>query len=225
MKNIILEIGVNTGQDVDRLLHYRGDYHGFEPVPELYNKLTQRYRNNERVKFYPHAVDIEEGPATFNISKPTGVAYAYGCSSLHDFSTNLDDVWPGREDFEVVEKITVERQGDAASHLQNIHLPVFFTGREEVRFRFPVGEKQQVRIVEVQRRRPVEQRAVQRFAEQGSARSGAGSQTVEVFRLHPGQRHIVEVGDARPMVVGKAEMAHQVGAGRMVALEHQRAIE
>lgn len=109
MKNIILEIGVNTGQDVDRLLHYRGDYHGFEPVPELYNKLTQRYRNNERVKFYPHAVDIEEGPATFNISKPTGIAYAYGCSSLHDFSTNLDDVWPGREDFEVVEKITVEK--------------------------------------------------------------------------------------------------------------------
>jgi FkbM family methyltransferase len=109
MGNIILEIGVNTGQDVERLLQYRGDYHGFEPVPELYNKLTERYKNNYRVNLYPYAVDIEEGPATFNISKPTGIAYAYGCSSLHEFSTNLDEVWPGREDFEVVEKITVER--------------------------------------------------------------------------------------------------------------------
>lgn len=97
MKKIILEVGVNTGTDTQRLLDTYSDcdYYGFEPTGELYTELVKKFADNPRVHFLPLAVSNYNGFATFHVN---GV-FGWGCSSLYNFSENINQIWPGRSDF------------------------------------------------------------------------------------------------------------------------------
>ena len=48
--NCVLDVGANRGQFAERLrrLGYRGSIISFEPVPEAYEGLTPRFRNDKR---------------------------------------------------------------------------------------------------------------------------------------------------------------------------------
>ena len=118
MKSIVLEIGVNKGQDTLRLLKtYNPDHiYGFEPVPQFFSNLTAKFKDNPRITIVEQAVDNEDGTATFNVS-----SLRSGCSSLYEFSDTVKEDWNAqanatgskhwlnRSDFETVERITVQK--------------------------------------------------------------------------------------------------------------------
>lgn len=99
MRKILIEVGVNHGQDTDRLLaeHPDAEYYGFEPTLELYQQLLFKYNNNPRVHLLPMALSNFVGMAKFNVAGQAD----WGCSSLYPFPDNIHQIWPGRYDFNV----------------------------------------------------------------------------------------------------------------------------
>jgi FkbM family methyltransferase len=94
--NVIIEVGANQGQDTEMFLSDpNNEVYCFEPVPDLANMLWQKFGNNKRFHLSTCAVDLENGWKPFNISKMGD----WGCSSLHPFAKNINETWPGREDF------------------------------------------------------------------------------------------------------------------------------
>lgn len=114
---IVLEVGVSDGYDTEKLIKkFNLPLYGFEPVPHLFDTLNTKFKNNPNVHIIQAAVDIEEGIRDFNVSNPNGKftdgtnrsIHPYGCSSLHEFADDIHEKWPGRPDFNVVEKIKVK---------------------------------------------------------------------------------------------------------------------
>jgi FkbM family methyltransferase len=56
--NCVLDVGANRGQFAERLrqLGYRGWILSFEPVPEAFESLSRRFRNDERWRGFPIAL-------------------------------------------------------------------------------------------------------------------------------------------------------------------------
>ena len=118
MKSIVLEIGVNRGQDTMRLInvHKPDHLYGFEPVPRLFTDATKKFRGNPKITIIEKAVDVENGTATFNVSPRHG-----GCSSLHTFSDTVQEDWDaqakatgsthwiGRNDFTIQKSLVVQK--------------------------------------------------------------------------------------------------------------------
>ena len=103
---IVVEIGANNGRDTQLLLDSNPDaiLYAFEPTHELLvNDLWPKFKNHERVRVIPFAVDVETGFKTFNIAGQAD----WGCSSLHEFSDNIHQIWPNRPDFKVTHRYTV----------------------------------------------------------------------------------------------------------------------
>jgi FkbM family methyltransferase len=106
MQKTIIEIGANDGRDTVTLLNNFPDaiIYAFEPTHELLiNHLWPLSRANDRLKVIPFAVDITNSFKTFNIAGQAD----WGCSSLHEFTDNLNETWPGRDDFKVTHKYQV----------------------------------------------------------------------------------------------------------------------
>lgn len=98
MKKIIFELGANIGTDTQRLLNENPDsiLYTFEPTHELLKDyIWPAFENNERVKILPFAVDIVSGFKKFNVS----AGHEMGCSSLYEFSDNIQEKWKNRLDF------------------------------------------------------------------------------------------------------------------------------
>lgn len=115
--SIVLEVGVSDGFDTERIYkNYRLPIYGFEPVPYLHSLLNEKFKNNKNIHIQQAAVDIEDGEKDFYISNPKGkfqdgsnrTVHPYGCSSLYNFSDDIHEKWPGRPDFNAVEKIKVK---------------------------------------------------------------------------------------------------------------------
>jgi len=109
----VIEVGVNQGQDTQRLQRMFNTFvYGFEPVPYLQEKLKKKFSGNPYIVLLQYAIDVNEGEATFHLSKhdksPSFVNHQYGCSSLHSFNEELEELWPEREDFKVEESVTVK---------------------------------------------------------------------------------------------------------------------
>ena len=106
---IMFDVGANYGFSSIEFISKNRDYicFAFEPTP----KLAQHLRNesakkqiNDRYYVVEKAVADYNGHSTFNIAGQRD----WGCSSLLEFSDNLNKTWPGRNDFKVTESITVE---------------------------------------------------------------------------------------------------------------------
>ena len=128
---IIFDVGAHDGKDSIRLLNKftRRRYYGkgnqrpvhktninfnfseqdkvyaFEPTPYLVDRFLKVFERGLPGVFIPiqKAVSDIEGTLMFNVAskKP-------GCSSLNEFSDNLNETWPEVRDFKVTDQIEVE---------------------------------------------------------------------------------------------------------------------
>jgi FkbM family methyltransferase len=105
MKKIIFDIGANDGKEtLERAQDKECIIYAFEPTWELLTKyLWPMSYEHDNIIVLPFAVDIENGFKKFNIAGDGD----WGCSSLHEFNDNLEQLWPGRPDFKVTHSYTV----------------------------------------------------------------------------------------------------------------------
>lgn len=100
---IVVEVGANNGDDTKRFLDFDHDVYAFEPTPELHVQLKERFKNHPKYYPIPAAVDIQNRWAWFNIAGNCGG----GCSSLHNFNPNINEIWNGRQDFVMTDRCRV----------------------------------------------------------------------------------------------------------------------
>lgn len=107
---IIFDVGANTGLSTKEYISPSNIIYAFEPVPHLVQNYLYPLRSTNYFVI-EKAVSNFEGTTKFNIAKQDPSltdGSLFGCSSLYEFSDNLDKSWPGRKDFEVTETIEVE---------------------------------------------------------------------------------------------------------------------
>lgn len=74
---IIFEIGANIGSDTDRFAG-EGIVFAFEPEPNLYARLVDKFAGRDSVLLFPYAIDVENGHKKFyssNIESGIGSLY------------------------------------------------------------------------------------------------------------------------------------------------------
>lgn len=90
------------------MIHYADDprniVYAFEPTPQMINIIKSKTEGKQNYIIVPKAVSNWEGKSVFHISGQAD----WGCSSLNNFSNNLEKTWPGRTDFKVTESIEVD---------------------------------------------------------------------------------------------------------------------
>lgn len=101
----ILDIGANDGKEtLERSKHEDCIVYAFEPTWELLTKyLWPMAYKQPNLRIVPFAVDIKNSFQQFNIS---GIG-DWGCSSLHEFSDNIEKDWPNRPDFKTTHSYIV----------------------------------------------------------------------------------------------------------------------
>lgn len=107
MQFILFDVGANSGTDSIDKTRLNSNYitHAFEPTPRLYSHILNATEDiRDRYFINQFAVSDFNGRAIFNIAGQAD----WGCSSLNNFSDNLNVTWPGRTDFKVTEKIEVD---------------------------------------------------------------------------------------------------------------------
>jgi FkbM family methyltransferase len=109
MKYILFDVGANWGHDsIQKTIQNREIItFAFEPTPKLFDHIKNVIANNkieDRYNIYNYAVSDFIGAAEFKIAGQAD----WGCSSLNNFSDDLEKTWPGRTDFKVTEVINVE---------------------------------------------------------------------------------------------------------------------
>jgi FkbM family methyltransferase len=103
---IIFDVGANNG---DSCVKYCEDpnntVYAFEPTPYLIkNALQPKADYFKNFIIVPKAI----GKACQNVVFNLAGHHNWGCSSIYSFNTNLQETWPGREDFYFNDKIEVE---------------------------------------------------------------------------------------------------------------------
>jgi FkbM family methyltransferase len=106
-KKVIIEVGANDGGNTVQYLEACDVLYVFEPVPYLADKLRGMFEGNPKVKVIQKAVSDFNGTARFGISGPN-YNWNLGCSSLNEFNPDLNELWPGRPDFNMIEYIDVD---------------------------------------------------------------------------------------------------------------------
>jgi FkbM family methyltransferase len=99
---IIFDIGANNGSSCSHLATEDNVVYAFEPTPHLIEKFLKKLEN-EKYIIVPYAVSDYNGVSKFNIAGQAD----WGCSSLNNFSDDLNVTWPGRDDFKVTDIIDV----------------------------------------------------------------------------------------------------------------------
>ena len=93
---IKIEVGANKGTETKELASDGSIVYAFEPTYELLIEyLWPLSYENKNIRILPFAVDSENAFKQFNVAGH----WDWGCSSLYEFSDNLDKEWPGRVDF------------------------------------------------------------------------------------------------------------------------------
>lgn len=105
MSEIIFDVGANDGKTYlgDAMAGHR--VYAFEPTPKLIQEIKAQswFTSLPNYRLIEKAVSIENGKATFNIAGRGD----WGCSSLLEFSDNLEVTWPGQT-LTVTDKVEVE---------------------------------------------------------------------------------------------------------------------
>jgi len=93
---IKIEVGANKGTETKELASDGSIVYAFEPTYELLiEHLWPLSYENQNIRILPFVVDSENSFKQFNVAGH----WDWGCSSLYEFSDNLDKDWPGRVDF------------------------------------------------------------------------------------------------------------------------------
>jgi FkbM family methyltransferase len=98
---ILFDVGAHHGQDSLNITQHNPDVicYAFEPTPELARllRIAAEARNmKERYHVFEHAISDFDGEADFHM-----VEGDTGSASLNEFADNLEETWPGRNDFKV----------------------------------------------------------------------------------------------------------------------------
>jgi FkbM family methyltransferase len=107
---IIFDVGSNTGLSTREYISNTNVIYAFEPVPHLFQNYLYPLRSTNYYVI-EKAVSDFDGQTSFNIAKQDPSltdGSLFGCSSLYEFSDDLNVTWPGRQDFEITETIDVE---------------------------------------------------------------------------------------------------------------------
>lgn len=113
-----VDVGCHDGLIMDRILELapRGRHFGFEPLPDHYAGIVQRYRANPNVQLYNLALSEEAGQTTFNhvVSNPqySGIRQRHYSRPEEVVQipvrlARLDDVLPSNAEVRLV-KVDVE---------------------------------------------------------------------------------------------------------------------
>jgi FkbM family methyltransferase len=102
---IFFDVGANNGSSSLHLLK-QDDWivYAFEPTPNLISLIKSQVGDNQRYNIVPMVVGNENKMVTFNIAGH----HDWGCSSVLNFSENVDKTWQGREDFYFNSQINVQ---------------------------------------------------------------------------------------------------------------------
>jgi FkbM family methyltransferase len=101
---IKIEVGANKGTETKEMAKDGSIVYAFEPTYELLIEyLWPLSYENKNIRILPFAVDSENSFKQFNIAGH----WDWGCSSLYEFSDNLNETWPGRVDFKKTHSYTV----------------------------------------------------------------------------------------------------------------------
>jgi FkbM family methyltransferase len=100
---IIFDVGANNGSSCSHLVNDENIVYAFEPTPFLLEKYLYAMSSKNYIVI-PKAVSNFNGEAQFNIAGQAD----WGCSSLNNFSDNLQQTWNGRTDFKVTKVINVK---------------------------------------------------------------------------------------------------------------------
>lgn len=105
---VIFDVGANDGSSCIRFAQASPDniVWAFEPTPKFAQELEEKYKGLPNYHVVQKAVSDVPGTAKFYIAGTPGCDG--GCSSLNQFSDNLEETWPGRIDFKVTDTIDVD---------------------------------------------------------------------------------------------------------------------
>jgi FkbM family methyltransferase len=104
MKKIKIDVGANNGKDTLELATEDSIVYAFEPTQELLIQHLWPISNKcDNIKIIPFAVDIKNSFQTFNVAGQ----WDWGCSSLYEFSDDIETKWPNRPDFKKTHSYTV----------------------------------------------------------------------------------------------------------------------
>lgn len=94
---VVFEIGANLGMDVEKyLMDPDTVVYAAEPTPDLCYHLWRNFGGSPRFHLIPAAIDVENRFNRFNISPSSG------CNSLHQFTDNIMEKWPGHDELHFV---------------------------------------------------------------------------------------------------------------------------
>lgn len=70
-----IDIGAHKGEVLDIMLKYApgGKHFGFEPIPDMYRGLVEKYSSNKQCRIYDYALSDKAGSTSFNyvVSNPS----------------------------------------------------------------------------------------------------------------------------------------------------------
>ena len=108
MPAVFFDVGANNGSSSIPVAQQNKDVTvwAFEPTPKLAQELIEKTKDLPNYRVVQKAVSNEAGTAKFYIAGSDGCDW--GCSSLNNFSEDLDKTWPGRVDFKVTDTVDVD---------------------------------------------------------------------------------------------------------------------
>lgn len=86
-----VDVGCHKGEIMDWFIQRspKGKHWGFEPIPDMYDKLVLKYQNNRNITIYPYALSETNGTTTFNLVV-TNPAYSGMVKRNYDHANEKD---------------------------------------------------------------------------------------------------------------------------------------
>ena len=86
-----VDVGCHKGEIMDWFIQRspKGKHWGFEPIPDMYDKLVLKYQNNKNITIYPYALSETNGTTTFNLVV-TNPAYSGMVKRNYDHANEKD---------------------------------------------------------------------------------------------------------------------------------------
>ena len=97
-----VDVGCHKGEILDFFIKYapNGQHYGFEPIPDLFKSLKDKY--TDKANILPYAISNEEGESTFKFVKN---APAYSGLNLREYNVKSPDIEEIRVELKTLDEI------------------------------------------------------------------------------------------------------------------------
>lgn len=105
-RSVLFDVGANDGSNFAVVAASFPWIHvyAFEPTPILIDAMKRRFSKHKNFHVVPTAVGQEEGRTSFNVAGQGD----WGCSSVLEFSDDVEKTWEGRNDLKFTDRIQVD---------------------------------------------------------------------------------------------------------------------